>query len=100
MTEAQVEETIHAAEILGRELSHFQASIFLLAKEIVAGGPSEDFETAKAVVRDYSRYIANGTVVTSFAQFLLPIPFTDEEKAHSKKLRDEFLAYREANKNA
>ncbi len=95
MTEAEVQETIQSAATFGRELSDFQAAIFLFAKEIVAAGPSDDYENAKSVVADYSRYIATGIPVTSFKQFLLGIPFTTEEKAYSKKLRDEHLNYLE-----
>jgi hypothetical protein len=90
MTGAQVQELMKNSATGGHALTHYQALVFLQSREILARDPSD--ETAQSVVEDFSRYIIDGTPITSFAQFLLPLPETDEDKAEFEKQRAEFIA--------
>ena len=83
MTEAQVRAVITSAAEHGRELSNFDASMFLMCKEFVARGPGEHFENASKVLADYARYMTTGIRSESFTMFLLPCPKTAEEIAHT-----------------
>jgi hypothetical protein len=99
MTEAQVSELIASAATHGREFDHFDAGLFLLAKEVLARGKSDpNYEYAQTAVQDFSRYMTTGQKKYGFAMLLLGIPYTVEEIAHSEKLRQEFLAYQEKHK--
>lgn len=77
---------------LGHPLDDFGGATFLMAKELAADESSPYFEHAKIVEAEFARYLMTGDDCFTFTQFLLPIPETDEEQAHSAKVRDEYLA--------
>ena len=90
MTQADVQELIEQAKSkFGRIIDDFDASVFLGAQEILA----EDSTNAHAaeVVRVFNTYMKTGVKKTSFAEFLLPLPYTDEEIAASDRSRNEYI---------
>jgi hypothetical protein len=90
LTNAQVSEVVENAAKHGRVLDRYLATVFLGSKEFLAAHP--DSQPAKDTVSEFSKFFAVGTPMTSFAQFMLPTFYTDEELAHQKKVRDEYLA--------
>jgi hypothetical protein len=83
MTEVQIQDLMKSAAMRGHAFSHYQAAVYLSARELLARDPSN--QVAQTVVEDFSRYLIDGTAITSFDQFLLPIPETDEDKAEFEK---------------
>jgi hypothetical protein len=91
LTNAQVLEVVANAAVHGRSVDEYQATTFLGAKEILAIEP--DNEAAADTVAEFCRFITEGRPMTSFSRFTLPVFYTDESKAESARLREEFLAH-------
>jgi hypothetical protein len=89
MTQAEVDLLTSAAAIRG--IHGFDARMFLGAKALLAANPNN--RVARSVVEELTRQMATGEQPTTFALFMLPEFFTDEELAEEKRLRDEHLAH-------
>jgi hypothetical protein len=89
MTNAGVQHMIAKFNSRGRSLSPSQAATYLLAVETLQHTP--DHEPAAEVISNYASYLVNGEMPVSFAEFLLPIGYTDEQKAESSRIRAEHL---------
>jgi len=94
MTNAGVQQVIATAAVHGRVVSEYQAEVFLGAKEILATDASN--QNACTVVRNFLAYLETGVKVCSFAEFLLPLPETDEEIAGHNRRANESVATQEA----
>jgi hypothetical protein len=91
MTEAQVSRLVETAkEKHGVSIDRNDAQAFLGAEEILAQDP--DNLDALTVVRNFSVWMRTGVEPRSFAQFSLPIPYTDEEVAAMELSRSKYLA--------
>lgn len=91
MTNAQVQEVVANAALHSRSISYHEATQFLGAKELLISDPENEY--AQHTVAEFSRFFTNGTPMTSFARFMMGIFYTDESKAESARLCEEFLAH-------
>jgi hypothetical protein len=89
MTEAEIQTLRTNAENAGHPLSHYDAAVYLQAREIADREP--DNEPAQRVIHAFSNYILSGEPITTLSEFLLACPKTDEEKAEFDKQRTAFL---------
>ena len=92
MTNADVINLIKYCDELGREIDSYRAKVVLQAREINV----RDSKNAAAleVVQNFVSFLNTGIVVDSFAEFLLPCAYTDEEIAEHNRLRDAHLAWK------
>ena len=75
MTEQEITDLVANAAQHSRSLSRFQASMFLMCREIVSRGPSQpQYQIANDTVERFSRYIMTGVEDFSFTMFTLPVP--------------------------
>jgi hypothetical protein len=83
MTNADVEDVILGSKkAYGTTLSVYEAKVYLGARELLLKEPENPI--ALEVVEAYVRHIKTGERLTSFSEFVLPIPYTDEEiSAHA-----------------
>ena len=86
MTNADVQKTIAQFAARGRTLAEWDAINFLGARELLTRQP--DHKLALETVQHYTEYLATGVEACTFAKFMLPEFFTDEEIAE----RDRALA--------
>jgi hypothetical protein len=83
MTQAQVSEIMTTLASRGRTTTEYDVMVYLQAKEIIAqNGENKQIEYAREVVEAFSRFVMTGEEADSFAEFLLPCPMINEEKAH------------------
>jgi hypothetical protein len=83
LTDREVREVLADAAKNGVVLSSYEAQVFLGAREQLNADPKNVI--ARHVVEDYRKLILYGTPVTSFEEFLLPIPRTDETIAEMRR---------------
>jgi hypothetical protein len=90
MTNDDVEQFIQlAASKCGRTVDSYKASTYLAARKILTNDPENI--AAATVVNSFNEYLSTGVEKVSFASFLLPTPYTDEEIAASDRIRDDYL---------
>jgi len=90
LTQADIETVQEFARAVEREVSDYHAAVYLQAKEILRADPDNPY--AKEVVTNFNHFLKTGEERTSFAQFFLPCPETDEEKAESERLRRAYVS--------
>lgn len=91
MTDAKVKETVLLVkEKFGRTIDPYDAAVYLQAQEILE--QDKNNPDARAVIKNFSTRILTGTEPVSFAQFALPIPYTDEHRAEMALIRAKYLA--------
>ena len=83
MTNEDVARVISSAAARGIKLSEYEVISFLGAKELLAREPENPH--ASITVRHFVNYMATGVQQKSFAEFMLPEFFTDEELAEQQQ---------------
>jgi hypothetical protein len=91
MTQADVDLVMSAAAIRGIHVDEDEARMFLGAKGILAADPSN--KLARQVIEESTRLLTTGQRPTTFARFMLPIFYTEEEIAENERLDAEHRAY-------
>lgn len=90
MKQADVDRVVANAATRGVAADDLEAASFLLAHELLVKNPKH--EAALEVIRNFNHRLATGEEVRSFAQFLLPVPYTDEEREEEERIRQAYLA--------
>ena len=90
MKQADVDAVIAQVARAGRRIDNYQSSVFCGAREILAREP--DNPHAAKVVANFLAFVATGVETISFEEFLLPIPYTDEELAAQDASRAAYVA--------
>lgn len=91
MTEADVQELIRSSAARGRVLTESDARVVLGAKDVLKTEPNNPY--AIEVCKNFDKFLKTGVHVASFAEFLLPIPRTDEARAEAQHQRNEFVEF-------
>jgi hypothetical protein len=86
VTNKDIANLVRYGDEIGREIGPYLARVVLGAKEILALDPTN--MPALDVVRNFAEFLRTGEITNSFAEFMLPLPKTDEEIAE----RDFYIA--------